>query len=137
MVLSRGKFTFRVNRCVYEKGRNEPDLCGGHLKCVVRLSGIRQHRLVRLSIPENSEDHGGHLSADMTNHIHVVQPFGHFLFVASVEHWIALDGNCGRQPDSAAQIRRASFGHAVLVTLELAGLLYRWIESRKGQKFIC
>ena len=72
MVLSRGKFAFRVNRSVCEKGRSEPDLCGGHLKCVVGLSGVRQHRLVRLSIPENSEDHSRHFSADMTNHIHVV-----------------------------------------------------------------
>ena len=30
MVLSRGKFTFRMNRSVSEKRRNKPDLCGGH-----------------------------------------------------------------------------------------------------------
>ena len=30
MVLSRGKFAFCVNRNVSEKGRNKPDLCGGH-----------------------------------------------------------------------------------------------------------
>ena len=72
MVLSRGKFAFRVNSGVSEKGRNKPGLYGGHLKCVVGLSSIRQHRLVRLSIPENREDHSSHFPADMTNHIHVV-----------------------------------------------------------------
>ena len=46
MVLSRGKFAFRVNSGVSEKGRNKPGLYGGHLKCVVGLSSIRQHRLV-------------------------------------------------------------------------------------------
>ena len=137
MVLSRGKLAFRVNRSVSEKGRSKPGLYGGHLKCVVGLSGIWQHRLVRLPIPENSENYSSHFPADMTNYIHVMQPFRHFLFIISAEHWITLDGNCGCQPDGATQIRRSAFGHAVLVARELARLFYRGIESRKGQKFIC
>ena len=71
MDLSRGKLTFCVNSGVSEKGRSEPGLCGGHLEYVVGLSSIRQNRLVRLAVPENSEDHSCHLPADMANHIHV------------------------------------------------------------------
>ena len=102
MVLSRGKIAFRVNRETSEKGRSEPGLCGGHLKYVVGLSGIRQNGLVGLPVPEHSEDHSGHLPADMANHIHVVQPFGHLLFVVGSEHRITLHRDCGRQPDGAA-----------------------------------
>ena len=70
------KLQFACIRGISEKGAKNQTLCGPDEKDAARLTGRLQNGLVRLSIPEDSEDHSGHLSADMTNHIHVMQTFG-------------------------------------------------------------
>ena len=44
----------------------------------------------------------GHLSADMPDHIHVVQSFGPFLFIVGPKHWIKLNRSGRCQPNSSA-----------------------------------
>lgn len=70
------KLQFACIRGISEKGAKNQTLCGPDEKDAARLTGRLQNGLVRLSIPEDSEDHSGHLSADMANHIHVMQTFG-------------------------------------------------------------
>ena len=53
-------------------------------------------------LPEDSEDHSGHLSADMANHIHVMQTFGYFLYVTGLKHRITMHCYRGRQPNGTA-----------------------------------
>ena len=78
MDLSRGKITFYVYRGILEKDVENQALVVGHLKW---SSGSWQNGLVRPPIPEDSEDHSCHLPADVSDHIHVMQTFGCFLFV--------------------------------------------------------
>ena len=70
------KLQFACIRGISEKGAKNQTLCGPDENDAAQLTGRLQNGLVRLSIPEDSEDHSGHLSADMANHIHVMQTFG-------------------------------------------------------------
>ena len=89
-------------RGISEKGAKNQALCGPDENNAARSTGSLQNGLVRLSIPEDSEDHSGHLSADMANHIHVMQTFGYFLFVIGLKHRITMHCYRGRQPNGAA-----------------------------------
>ena len=93
------KLQFACIRGISEKGAKNQTLCGPDENDADRLTGRLQNGLVRLSIPEDSEDHSGHLSADMTNHIHVMQTFGYFLFVIGLKHRITMHCYRGRQPN--------------------------------------
>lgn len=93
------KLQFACIRGISEKGAKNQTLCGPDENDAARLTGRLQNGLVRLSIPEDSEDHSGHLSADMTNHIHVMQTFGYFLFVIGLKHRITMHCYRGRQPN--------------------------------------
>ena len=84
------KLQFACIRDISEKGTKNQTLCGPDENDAAQLTGRLQNGLVRLSIPEDSEDHSGHLSADMTNHIHVMQTFGYFLFVIGLKHRITM-----------------------------------------------
>ena len=84
------KLQFACIRGISEKGAKNQTLCGPGENDAAQLAGRLQNGLVRLSIPEDSEDHSGHLSADMTNHIHVMQTFGYFLFVIGLKHRITI-----------------------------------------------
>ena len=75
------KLQFACIRGISEKGAKNQTLCGPDENDAAQLTGRLQNGLVRLSIPEDSEDHSGHLSADMVNRIHVMQTLGYFLFV--------------------------------------------------------
>ena len=93
------KFLLACIRGISEKGAKNQTLCGPDENDAARSTGRLQNGLVRLSIPEDSEDHSGHLSADMTNHIHVMQTFGYFLFVIGLKHRITMHCYRGRQPN--------------------------------------
>lgn len=93
------KLQFACIRGISEKGAKNQTLCGPDENDAAQLTGRLQNGLVRLSIPEDSEDHSGHLSADMTNHIHVMQTFGYFLFVIGLKHRITMHCYRGRQPN--------------------------------------
>ena len=93
------KFLLACIRGISEKGAKNQTLCGPNENDAARSIGRLQNGLVRLSIPEDSEDHSGHLSADMTNHIHVMQTFGYFLFVIGLKHRITMHCYRGRQPN--------------------------------------
>ena len=93
------KLQFACIRGISEKGTKNQTLCGPDENDAAQLTGRLQNGLVRLSIPEDSEDHSGHLSADMTNHIHVMQTFGYFLFVIGLKHRITMHCYRGRQPN--------------------------------------
>lgn len=125
-----------MNKSISEKGPLnhvfEKAIC-----TIGRITPPLHNQSVWLVILEDCKDHGGHLPADMTNHIHVVQSFGSFLFIVSSKHWIKPNraGRC--QSNGSAQVWRASLGHAVLATLKLTGLSNGWIKSRVGQQFVC
>lgn len=93
------KLQFACIRDISGKGTKNQTLCGPDENDAAQLTGRLQNGLVRLSIPEDSEDHSGHLSADMTNHIHVMQTFGYFLFVIGLKHRITMHCYRGRQPN--------------------------------------
>ena len=93
------KLQFACIRGILEKGAKNQTLCGPDENDAAWSTGRLQNGLVRLSIPEDSEDHSGHLSADMTNHIHVMQTFGYFLFVIGLKHRITMHCYRGRQPN--------------------------------------
>ena len=93
------KFLLACIRGISEKGAKNQTLCGPDGNDAARSTGRLQKGLVRLSIPEDSEDHSGHLSADMANHIHVMQTFGYFLFVIGLKHRITMHCYRGRQPN--------------------------------------
>ena len=93
------KLQFACIRDISEKGTKNQTLYGPDENDAAQLTGRLQNGLVRLSIPEDSEDHSGHLSADMTNHIHVMQTFGYFLFVIGLKHRITMHCYRGRQPN--------------------------------------
>lgn len=77
MDLSRGKNTVYLNRSISEKGRDQPSPCSGRPEMgAVKSSGSRHNEFVCLPIPEDREDHSGHLSADMADYIHIVQSLG-------------------------------------------------------------
>ena len=75
------KLQFACIRDISEKGTKNQTLCGPDENDAAQLTGRLQNGLVRLSIPEDSEDHSCHLPADVSDHIHVMQTFGCFLFV--------------------------------------------------------
>lgn len=93
------KFLLACIRGISEKGAKNQTLCGPDENDAARSTGRLQNGLVRLSIPEDSEDHSGHLSADMTNHIHVMQTFGYFLFVIGLKYRITMHCYRRRQPN--------------------------------------
>ena len=93
------KLQFACIRDISEKGTKNQTLCGPDENDAAQLTGRLQNGLGRLSIPEDSEDHSGHLSADMANHIHVMQTFGYFLFVIGLKHRITMHCYRGCQPN--------------------------------------
>ncbi len=109
MVLSRDTFVFHVDKSISEKRTQWPRPLGSPSEMCGRVIRHSAAQVGTVAIPENSENHSSHSPADMTDHIHVMRPFGHFLFTVSAEHWIVLDGDCRCQPDGAAQIRRVPF----------------------------
>ena len=97
------KFLLACIRGISEKGAKNQTLCGPDENDAARSTGRLQNGLVRLSIPEDSEDHSGHLSADMANHIHVMQTFGYFLFVIGLKHRITM--HCYFSRESACAVK--------------------------------
>ena len=75
------KLQFACIRDISKKDTKNQTLCGPDENDAARSTGRLQNGLVRLSIPEDSEDHSCHLPADVSDYIHVMQTFGCFLFV--------------------------------------------------------
>ena len=100
------------------------------------LCGGRQNRLVDLMVTQNGKYHGSHFPRHMTDDRHVFESFCGFLLVIRAEHGIALYGDLRRHPDASAQIRRATFGHMRVRSLELAGLVDRRIDANIGCELV-
>ena len=100
------------------------------------LCGGRQNRFIDLMVTQNGKDHGSHFPRHMTDDRHVFEPFCGFLLVICAEHGIALYSDLRRHPDAPAQIRRATFGHMRVRSLELAGLIDRRIDANIGCELV-
>ena len=73
--------------------------------------------------------------ANSSNGGHVILAFAAFSLVIGRENGIIESSNKGGKPDSMAKIRRAAFGHAVLVAGEVAGLSDGRINACTGDEF--
>ena len=86
-------------------------------------------------ICQHFEDDANQLSCAMPQGIVVILTLRTLGIIETAEHVVVADDVVSGIDESVAKDRGTAFGHSGMAGIEIAGLVNRRIQSRKGQQF--